>query len=96
MTEADVFQHLIEDSADEDDLQLSNFSKKGLLAQCQLKITQNAVMKHLRQMITLEVHSVSASANPSSNYWKYSEGENACFEAKVKKFQSSQKLGQVG
>ena len=30
-----------EDSANEDDLQLSSFSKKQLLAQCQLRTTQN-------------------------------------------------------
>ena len=66
MTEADIFQQMTKDSADEDNPQLSNFFKKWLLAQCQLKITQNAAMKQLRYMITLEFHSISASASPSS------------------------------
>ena len=81
-----------EDSGDEDDPQLSDFSKKQLLAQCHLRITQNNGDETAEiDDNTPEVDSTSAFGSPSSNDWKRSEGENEkqhALRQKVKNFKA--------
>ena len=81
-----------EDSGDEDDPQLSDFSKKQLLAQCHLRITQNNGDETAEiDDNTPEVDSTSAFGSLSSNDWKRSEGENEkqhALRQKVKNFKA--------
>ena len=79
-----------EDSADEEDPQLHNLSKKQLLADCELKLIKND------DEIIGEKEVAEAEPNSSSpNNWKYSEGENekqAQLRAKVVSFKPPKNL----